>query len=45
MALKEKIEKNRQEKHDEKYMKMALKEAKKAYDLNEVPIGCVTRAR
>ena len=30
MALKEKIEKNRQEKHDEKYMKMALKEAKKA---------------
>mgnify|MGYP003244106816 CR=1 FL=1 len=24
MALKEKIEKNRQEKHDEKYMKMAL---------------------
>ena len=41
MALKEKIEKNRQEKHDEKYMKMALKEAKKAYDLNEVPIGCV----
>ena len=41
MALKEKIEKNRQEKHDEKYMKMALKEAKKAYELNEVPIGCV----
>ncbi len=29
MALKEKIEKNRQEKHDEKYMKMALKEAKR----------------
>ena len=26
---------------DEKYMKIALQEAKKAYDNNEVPIGCV----
>ena len=26
---------------DEKYMKEALKQAKKAYDLGEVPIGCV----
>lgn len=26
---------------DEKYMKEALKQAKKAYKLNEVPIGCV----
>ncbi|MCR5144407.1 MAG: tRNA adenosine(34) deaminase TadA [Lachnospiraceae bacterium] len=28
-------------KKDEKYMKMALKEAQKAADINEVPIGCV----
>lgn len=26
---------------DEKYMKAALRQAKKAYALNEVPIGCV----
>ena len=26
---------------DEKFMKAALKEAKKAYELGEVPIGCV----
>ena len=26
---------------DEKYMKQALRQAKKAYDLEEVPIGCV----
>ena len=26
---------------DEKYMKAALKQAKKAYALKEVPIGCV----
>ena len=26
---------------NEKYMAMALKEAKKAYSINEVPIGCV----
>lgn len=26
---------------DEKYMKKALKEAQKAYELGEVPIGCV----
>ena len=26
---------------DEKYMREALRQAKKAYKLNEVPIGCV----
>ena len=26
---------------DEKYMKVALREAKKAYKLDEVPIGCI----
>ncbi len=26
---------------DEKFMKAALKQAKKAYDIDEVPIGCV----
>lgn len=26
---------------DEKYMREALKQARKAYDLNETPIGCV----
>lgn len=26
---------------EKKYMKIALQEAKKAYDSNEVPIGCV----
>jgi len=26
---------------DEKYMKEAIKQAKKAYDLGEVPIGCI----
>ena len=26
---------------DEKYMKAAIREAKKAYALGEVPIGCV----
>ncbi len=26
---------------DEKYMKQAIKQAKKAYELKEVPIGCV----
>lgn len=29
------------DKTDEKYMKMAIKLAQKAYDLGEVPIGCV----
>lgn len=28
-------------KNDEYYMKLALKEAKKAYEMDEVPIGCV----
>lgn len=26
---------------DEKFMKEAIRQAKKAYDLNEVPIGCI----
>ena len=26
---------------EEKFMKEAIKQAKKAYELNEVPIGCV----
>lgn len=30
-----------QRKIDEKYMRAAIKQAKKAYDLNETPIGCV----
>ncbi len=30
-----------QKKNDEKYMREALKQAKKAYDLDETPIGCV----
>ncbi len=33
--------KNDAEKQDEKYMKAALKQARKAIDLGEVPIGCV----
>ena len=41
MTLKEELEKNKLKRKQEKYMKLALKEAKKAYDLNEVPIGCV----
>ncbi len=28
-------------KESEKYMRAAIREAKKAYALNEVPIGCV----
>ncbi|SFH80881.1 tRNA(adenine34) deaminase [Pseudobutyrivibrio sp. OR37] len=38
--LQEKEEK-RNLKINEKYMEQALKEAKRAYDINEVPIGCV----
>ena len=30
-----------EEKADEKYMREALRQARKAYDLGEVPIGCV----
>ena len=41
MGIMEKFEENREIKKDEKYMKMALKEAQKAADINEVPIGCV----
>ncbi len=41
MGLMDKLEENKAAKRDEKYMKMALKEAKKAADINEVPIGCV----
>ena len=33
--------KTEQEKIDEKYMRAALKQARKAIDLGEVPIGCV----
>ena len=29
------------DKKDEKYMKEAIRQAKKAYALGEVPIGCV----
>ena len=32
MALRDEFEKNKQKKHDEKYMKLALKEAKKAQE-------------
>ena len=28
-------------KNDLHYMKEAIKQAKKAYDMNEVPVGCV----
>ena len=38
--VQEKLEKKTLKIH-EKYMEQALKEAKKAYDINEVPIGCV----
>ena len=30
---------------DEKYMQLALTEAKKAYDMGEVPVGCVIVAQ
>lgn len=33
--------KNPMEKNREKYMRAAIREAKKAYALEEVPIGCV----
>lgn len=41
MLHKEEKEKNKQDKKDLKFMKLALKEAQKAYDIDEVPIGCV----
>ncbi len=41
MSLFDKIDEIRDIRRDEKFMKQALKEAKKAYDLKEVPIGCV----
>ena len=41
MALLDELEKNKAKRKDEKYMKLDLKEAKKARDINEVPIGCV----
>lgn len=37
----EKLQRELQEKRDLKYMKEAVKQAKKAYALGEVPIGCV----
>lgn len=39
--MNENIENNLENNIEEKYMKIALQEAKKAYDNNEVPIGCV----
>ncbi|MDD6352080.1 MAG: tRNA adenosine(34) deaminase TadA [Lachnospiraceae bacterium] len=39
--LSEKITEKRVQRADEHYMKLALKEARKAYDHHEVPIGCV----
>ena len=30
-----------QKKIDEKYMRQAIRQAKKAYELDETPIGCV----
>lgn len=41
MEGKEKVCCEQQRKTDEKYMRQALRQAKKAYDLNETPIGCV----
>lgn len=41
MGLFEKIEEIRDTKRDEKFMRLALKEAEKAYKRKEVPIGCV----
>lgn len=41
MAADEILSCEEQRKTDEKYMREALKQAKKAYDLNETPIGCV----
>lgn len=41
MNLYDAAEDQEQKKTDEKYMKAALKQAKKAYDLDETPIGCV----
>ena len=41
MSVKEKGSCEEQKKFDEKYMRQALRQAKKAYDLDETPIGCV----
>lgn len=41
IQIKSDIDKERNMTQDEKYMKAALREAKKAYQLDEVPIGCV----
>lgn len=37
----ERLERENMEELDEKYMRAAIREAKKAYALEEVPIGCV----
>ncbi len=37
----EKLMEVRDRRQDEKFMRAALKEAKKAYDIGDVPIGCV----
>ena len=41
MELKQEHESDKELRQHEKYMKMAMKQAKKAYKLHEVPIGCV----
>ncbi len=38
---KEDLQISKEQRQQEKFMKAALKEARKAYDLKEVPIGCV----
>ena len=35
------MEENEKLKLDEKYMRAAIKQAQKAYAINETPIGCV----
>lgn len=41
LEVREKMRKIRESKAEEKFMKIALKQARKAYDIGEVPIGCV----
>ena len=40
---REKLERGNIMNQDEKYMREAIRQAKKAYVLEEVPIGCVAR--
>ena len=39
--MQEIVKRNNRDTEDEKYMRQALKQALKAYELEEVPIGCV----